>query len=319
MPRSVVIAGAGQLGSRYLQGLAGVDEPLLIHVLDVSAATLERAEARWREVAITGGTKQVAFSVTADGIPKMADVAIVATAADARPDVVGMLSRTASVRFWVLEKVLAQSQEGVSQIETFVGPSEGAWVNTPRRLMPWHQSIRDGIGSLDGPVQLTVMGGSWGLACNAVHFLDLVQWWTGEALDRIETGGLRRQWLMAKRSGYWEVMGTMVAGFAGGSMARLTVSEGDEPVRLVVRSGNREWTIAESEGTASCSDGQTISGQMLRQSDLTSGLVEGLLLDGRCGLPTLQNSAALHRVYLRDLLAHWNASTGVTASAVPIT
>ena len=35
MKRKVLIAGAGQLGSRYLQGLSKVDEPLEIHVYDL--------------------------------------------------------------------------------------------------------------------------------------------------------------------------------------------------------------------------------------------------------------------------------------------
>jgi saccharopine dehydrogenase-like NADP-dependent oxidoreductase len=50
MKRKVLIAGAGQLGSRYLQGLSKAIEPLDIHVFDLSAEPLTRAEQRWNEM-----------------------------------------------------------------------------------------------------------------------------------------------------------------------------------------------------------------------------------------------------------------------------
>ena len=42
MSNNLLIAGAGQLGSRYLQGLALFDKPLNIWVYDISEASLER-------------------------------------------------------------------------------------------------------------------------------------------------------------------------------------------------------------------------------------------------------------------------------------
>ncbi len=47
---TVLISGAGQLGSRYLQGLAKCRLPLRIVVQDNSRDSLERAQLRWNEV-----------------------------------------------------------------------------------------------------------------------------------------------------------------------------------------------------------------------------------------------------------------------------
>ena len=46
MPKTVLIAGAGQLGSRHLQGLAAAEASLRIFVHDPSNDSLARAEAR---------------------------------------------------------------------------------------------------------------------------------------------------------------------------------------------------------------------------------------------------------------------------------
>ena len=40
----ILLVGAGQLGSRYLQGLAAFPKPLDIYVMDVSLSSLKQAE-----------------------------------------------------------------------------------------------------------------------------------------------------------------------------------------------------------------------------------------------------------------------------------
>ena len=66
-----------------------------------------------------------------------------------------------------------------------------AWVNIPRRLMAWHKVIKDQIQSSGYSVmQVRLTGGQWGLACNAIHFIDLVSWWTGSPVLNIDWQGL---------------------------------------------------------------------------------------------------------------------------------
>ena len=47
MPQSLLLVGAGQLGSRYLQGLVASDSELEITVVDPSSESLETAKLRW--------------------------------------------------------------------------------------------------------------------------------------------------------------------------------------------------------------------------------------------------------------------------------
>lgn len=317
-PSTVIIAGAGQLGSRYLQGLANVSTPMDVLVFDVSPDALKRAEARWREVAPGNPGKKVTFSNTLEGVTKAVDIVVVATTADVRPRVVDAISRATKVQYWVLEKVLAQSEDEVSFIESLLRRASGAWVNTPRRLMPWHKKIR---AELCGArtIKLSVTGGSWGLASNAIHFLDLLQWWTRAPLEAVKAGRLGPNWFEGKRPGCWELTGTLEAVFVGGSVALLSVTRDHEPIRLQASVGRDSWHISETAGTAVRNDGVTIDGRLSLQSELTCELIETLLATGCCELPTLAESAALHRPLLRELLAHWNTHMYPQANAVPIT
>ncbi len=315
---TVLISGAGQLGSRYLQGLAHCRLPLQIHVQDNHEASLDRAKQRWHEVLGQESHHEVSFHTSLDRLPWQIDIAIVATAADVRPQVVGEIASRSTVRYWVLEKILAQSKSGLDEITLSVKGCSGAWVNTPRRMMPWHHQIKSKLG-LDKPMTLKVEGGLWGLACNAVHFLDLFAWWTGETFCEIRIDHLDQNWFESKRQGFWEVTGTLEARFSGGSLALLSAREDGGAISMVVNDAHKAWQINETEGVARCTDGIEIPGRLTFQSELSAALVESILERGSCDLPTLDESVAIHRIFVGAMLAHWRQAGNPAATFVPIT
>jgi hypothetical protein len=317
-PHTVLISGAGQLGSRYLQGLAKCRLPLRIYVQDRYEGSLDLARQRWGEVLSPEVTHEVSFHSSFELLPRQLDIAVVATTADSRPGVVAEITAHSDVRFWVLEKVLAQSESGLDEIMSKIAEGASAWVNTPRRMMPWHQQIKVHL-ALNHPMRLKVTGGAWGLACNAIHFLDLFAWWTGEELQSVSTDRLASDWFESKRQGYWEVSGILEAGFSGGSRALLSAEEGTAPPFLEVSDGQLSWVIKETEGLAKRSDGMKISGRMVYQSEMSADLVEAILATGYCALPTLAESTALHRVFIRSMQEHWKRMGNPVAICVPIT
>jgi len=315
---TVLLCGAGQLGSRYLQGLAHCRIPLAIFVLDLGQASLDRARQRWEEVAAPGSPHRVSFHAAPDALPARFDLAVSATTADARPRSVAEIAGRAAVRYWVLEKVLAQGDAALEALALQVADSAGTWVNTPRRVMPWHREIRSRLAP-GRPLALDVAGGRWGLACNAVHFLDLLAWWTGETLEEVSTAGLGPQWFESKRPGFMEVYGTLAARYSGGSRALLRAADADVPLLMTVEAPGASWRIDEAAGLARRSDGAEVRGRIVHQSELTAGLAQSILEGGDCELPRLEDSAKTHRALLRGLLDHWRRAGHPAAAAVPIT
>lgn len=314
----ILIAGAGQLGSRYLQGLAKVGPALDIHLYDVDQASLDRARERWNEVATESTPHRVSLHASLAGIPPRVDLAIVATTASARPAVVEAIAAQSQVKAWILEKVLAQSLQGLDALLKATATAGGAWVNTPRRMLPWHQQIKAHL-PLRRPLTLKVDGNEWGLACNAIHFLDMLCWWTGEQLEEVSTDELAPHWIEAKRPGNYEIMGTLRARFSGGSSAAFHVTGGDLHYTFELTDGELTWHMDETAGTATRSDGLSVPGRLPFQSEVTAGLVETMLATGKCELPTLKESVDLHRVLVSGLLAHWRKSVDTSADSLPIT
>jgi hypothetical protein len=319
MTSTILISGAGQLGSRYLQGLTKCRMPLRIYVQDIHMVSLLQAERRWQEVYGPSSQHVALFSSVIDTSPERLDLAIVATTAHCRPQVVQEIAQNSVVRYWILEKVLAQSVHGMEEIQSHVGGDSLAWVNTPRRSIPWHQRIKEKL-DLRSPLHLTVTGGSWGLACNAMHFLDLLAWWSGESLIELRTNQLEDGWFPAKRAGNWEIFGTLTAVFSGGSTALLAACNGEDSTYLMELTDHRgTWRINEAEGTATHTGGSEIPGCLPYQSEMTTPLVERILVTGTCDLPNLDTSVAIHQVFISAMLRHWQAHKDPKASIVPIT
>ena len=65
-------------------------------------------------------------------------------------------------------------------------------VDTARRAFPIYQQIRDYFAD-DPIVHMDVRGGDWGLACNAIHFLDLLSFLAGGLPEAVETALLSRR------------------------------------------------------------------------------------------------------------------------------
>jgi len=315
----VVIIGAGQLGSRYLQGLVKCNLPLEIIVVDTNEDNLIRAQERWLEVSAVRNSHSVEFLKSQNDFSyKKIDVVIIATNSKGRADLIVELSNKVEIRYWVIEKVLAQNKDELNLISDTLQNASGVWVNTPRRMITWYKNIVSETPKCS-PITCTVKGTDWGLACNAIHFLDLVAWWSGEQLVSIQTAKLASHWHEAKRTGYWEVFGTLVAFYSNGSKLILNCSLDDEPYLVNVNTEGLMWDIEELNGLATNSDGKSFSGKLEHQSEITGRLIESILNTGSCELPDLTTSICLHEKLLEALLDDWNLKMANKCSKIPIT
>lgn len=313
-----LLIGAGQLGSRYLQGLAAVKNSLEITVVDPSEASLSVAKERLSQMPIASG-HVVKFSKSLKDAPSDLDLAMVVTPAHCRAHVVTELASSHQVKAWILEKVLSQNCEQLDQIQQALVSNSQVWVNTPRRLMAWHEEIRSQmLPAGPSPLRVRLVGGSWGLACNAIHFIDLVAWWAQASVQSVNTEGLG-DWIHSKRAGFYEVLGNLVVSYDDGSELELRCNSTSESTQITVMTPQGEWLIEESLGRVTGPDGQQLLGQLNFQSALSAPLVKQILQQWRCGLPTLAESADQHRPLLLALLKHWNQSQGCQDSIVPIT
>ena len=315
MTSNVLIAGAGQLGSRYLQGLSRYIKPLNIWVYDISSDSLERARQRWEEC--ERQPHPVVYIKDLADIPAKIDMVFVTTNSDVRLAIVQNIAQIASVRYWILEKVLARRISDLYDLAGATSGSAGVWVNTPMYLWPLYRALREHYPA-ERPVHARFTG-MYGLACNAIHYIDYVSRWNHAHVTKVETSALDGSWAPSKRAGFCEAEGEMAVNFSDGSTLVISGSTKPESYRVEICIDDDIWQVDEEKGVAQASGGQIITGNILRQSELIAPLLDEIFTSGSCDLPTLELSVAQHEPLLKSLMAHWNANMPEKLDYVPIT
>jgi len=315
MRNSVLIAGAGQLGSRYLQGLSKLTKPTDIFVYDVSPQSLLICEQRWNEMK-PAAIHEVRYVSSLEDLPSTIDLVIVASTADVRTELVKKIQKQAEVNYWVLEKVLAQSVNEISELLNLLKDSL-SWVNTPMYLWPLYFKLRE-LYTTEAPIEANFEGFN-GLTCNAIHYVDFVARWNGARLTDLDISGLQTEWYPAKRNGFYEIDGEIRARFSDGSILRLYSDRNNLGYKATLKLDGEEWNVNESEGLARSSNNRVVLGGIEFQSQMTAPLAQAIFSGAPCGLPTLAESAQQHTLFVGNLLKHWNRNMPNKADRLPIT
>ena len=118
--KNLVIIGAGQIGSRHLQGLAKINDDLNITVIDPSSESLETAKERYFQVDRLNNFCEVNFRKDIPKFQKL-DIAIIATSSKLRKKVIKDLLVNSEPNYFIIEKVAFQNLEDFEEIKNILG------------------------------------------------------------------------------------------------------------------------------------------------------------------------------------------------------
>lgn len=322
----IIIIGAGELGSRHLQGVLKLQMPVTIEVVDPSPASLQRTRARAEEIAPNPNIKQVSYL---SSIPELSqhtiDICIVATNSNLRLQVLEELMAARTVRNLILEKILFQRIADYDRFQQILDNNKtNAWVNCSKRTVSVYKEIKTNIQPGE-KLMLTAIGGNWGLACNAIHYIDTLSFLNGDESFTFNTEGLR-EIIPSKRPGFSELPGTLTGKQSNGSEFLIhAASSGTADISFQLMSDNFFWQVNEAQGifsTASSAKAWVPEVQKFRmpyQSELTTDLCEDILVNNHCGLPSYEVSSRLHQSLIKAFLEVFNRDTENKTDTCPIT
>jgi predicted dehydrogenase len=209
MKKKILIVGVGQIGSRHLQGILKYNlESLVIHVVEKSVEALQIAKERASEVDTR--FHETYYHQNFDEILEPIFLCILATSANVRENLVFDLFSKFQIRYLILEKVLFQKLDSYSRVKELLKQKEvRAWVNHPRRMYDSYKDLKSVITGSKFHNSYQVAGVNWGLACNAVHFIDLITFLEGSNLSNIDTKQIDDIVFQSKRADYIEFTGTI--------------------------------------------------------------------------------------------------------------
>ncbi|MCX6182701.1 MAG: Gfo/Idh/MocA family oxidoreductase [Bacteroidetes bacterium] len=319
----LAVIGAGQLGSRHLQGLAKTNFSAEIWVMDPSADSLKTAESRYNEV--KSDNKKVFFVQSIAEIKaKKIDLVIVATNSFHRLNAIESLAAHCEIKYMVLEKVLFPSFEEYDISGKIIREKNiKTWVNCCMRMNELYSEIKN---ELKGKFSFTAVGNSWGLGCNTIHYLDLFAFFSGT--QDIHLTQLITETFPAKRNGYIEFEGSMKGVDAKGNHFLVTSVENTPVESIITIQGTDRTYIIDpltNNGNAWIKTPET-KGQWKSpefrikfQSELSTELGELILNTGECPLPSFEESSELHKIFLTPIFQYLQENSSEKITKCPIT
>lgn len=314
----VAIIGAGQLGSRHLQGLKGAASPLAITVMDSCKESLQVSKERY-EVVDAIGEKTIEYVTSLQEFPKELDLVIIATGSKPRASIIKSLLDYASVKYLVLEKVLFPTLREYKEIENLLKEKQvRCWVNCPRRMYGMYKQIKETIDT-SKPIYMTNADEDWGLCCNAIHMIDLFMYLTEETSYSVETKFLNKEIEDSKRGGYIEMTGTLkILTPKGNELTLISEHNFTGEKNILIENGDDLYGVSEGEGFYLYN--KKFDYAMPYQSQLTGVLADEILKTGGCSLTPYQTSVLYHKPFIEAMLERYNEIKGTPDNKLlPIT
>lgn len=329
MNPNILLIGAGQLGSRHLQGIARFKKPLNIVVVEPVEQNQKLAFARFQEIP-NHSIHEINITDDINNIPVLLyDIAIIATNSNVRAQITQNLVSRTEVKSIIFEKVAFQSEKQFENIIQLLNEKKiKSWVNTPRRYLPIYQELKNYLKNTS--VQLLSEGVDWGLACNSVHQIDLLSFITNDYLYQPDFVDLENKIYNSKRSGFIEFYGTLSGKSTKGNAFMLKCkpksSDTEKPFQIIqLSTGTENIVIKESQCAIEYfkfnedSPYKTENFKMLYQSDITALQIEEILNTGTCLLPDIENSFLSHKVLFTILKKQYSKITSTNIENLPIT
>ena len=325
----VAIIGAGQLGSRHLQGLSHIGLDIDISVIDPNPNSLELAQRRYEDMPSNSHILSICYDQDITKMNREIDLAIIATNADVRLEVIENLLNNFNVNYFILEKVVFQSIQDFEYIMPILESCKiKTWVNCTRRLFPFFQKLRKET-ILSDSVRICLKGSSWGLASNTIHMLDLLAFLSGQTEISLSIDYLDNEVYESKRQGFIEFGGGLRANSTRGDELEL-LDKRDKEIfsEMSIEFNDKRFKVIELDKLKLESKENQISLEYSSngksyyvplQSELTGIQVERILKDGKSQLTSLNESYLLHRSMLLAFNQHLENISGSFSNNCPIT
>lgn len=320
-PYQLVVIGAGLLGSRHVQSLKSCRHACHLYIVDSQQASLDKTRSIYESTDVPEcRISQVHYCLDMENLPPVIDFLLISTGSKPRAAIFKSLASKHTIKAVLFEKVLFQKETDYPEIAAILREKGiPAWVNCPRRMFPGYRELQPLFAGKSAT--MTITGGLWGMACNAIHILDIFSFLTGSKLETVDTSALDPRMIESKRPGYQEFTGTLIGHFSNKGTVILhsidapvtdAISIVTPEIACYIDESSRKYWIRTAETD------EIHPFPVPYQSQLTSTVADAILDGAPCPLPTFAESSALHLPLIKGLIEFINL-LGIDTDICPIT
>jgi predicted dehydrogenase len=312
MKNNILLVGLGNIGSRHLESLGKLPKKFTIYIHDKNKIKLKKYKKNVNFIFISNLDliKNLCFKVC-----------IVATTASLRKNLIKKIFSLASIKHWIVEKPIEQSLKNLKIINQ-ITKKNNIWVNTPRRSFLFYKNLKKKIGKKISHVYLT---GNIEIACNAVHFIDIISFLINSDVKKIITNNLNKKWIQSKRRGFIDVFGKLIIFYKNGTVFTINTFkkknidfEKNYLLKIFTKK-NEKYEINETKNLVLKNSQRKKTKILQYQSQITKKFVLELLNYNKCELPRLKKVICNHQILLSSLIRHYNVCYKKKINSIKIT
>lgn len=315
--KNIVLIGVGSLGRYHLQALLELKDEVNIYALEINQETLQKLKEEF--------PYGVLFVNELIKLPVEIELAIIATCSNVRRKVFEQLIVHSKVENILFEKVLFQKEKDYYFVAKELQDKKiRAWVNCARREWDIYHELKQKMEKCK-EVVITAIGGQWGMGCNGIHMLDLIQFLVNGDRCEVSISGLDDRIIESKRKGFYEIFG-IISGSCGKcrefqlicldntnlpfnieistDIFRIRIDELQQKIYISERETNWKWKQRKFE--------------LPYQSQLTNRIAKSIMESGNCRLTDYNTSMQLHLDYILPLINFFKKQ-GMEKDLCPIT
>lgn len=320
MRYSLIIIGTGNLGKKHLTSILNSDLELDIHCFDINTTALNDFE--WNNKYNNKRLKQIS---SFEELPEIVDFALFAMVSKGRREMFDLLTKKRTIKNILFEKVLFQRIDDYEHVGNRLRELNiNAWVNCARRQMDSYQSLKERLKSAK-EMRISISGGEWGLACNAIHEIDLIEFLSEANSTFVNKLDLLPLIVESKRPGFKEVYGT-ISGISGRctNFSINCMKDNNVPDILTIFTDIGQFIIYEGKRkmiSMAKENGYELKEETFDipyQSQMTQLVLEDILLRGTSRLVEYDESARLHLQFMKPLMKFFHEN-GLGDAVCPIT
>jgi len=313
---NVAVIGLGALGQRHLQSLYERKNLWNIYGLEINSNIITQ---------LTELMPDVKYIQKTTDLPGHLSAVVIATNSNVRKIVFEELINHASVENVIFEKVLFQRIEDYHCVKEELEKNRiRAWVNCARREWDSYKSLKERLRNIKC-MHISACGGEWGLACNCIHMLDVMEYLSDRKMDAIDISRLENGVVESKRKGFYEFYGSII-GTAGcqSSFNFTCVKNSKLPFIVEITTDTGRYMINETKGTMyTCEESSNWQWHeelfpAVYQSQMTARIISNILETKNCNLSLFDESAELHIKLITNLMKYFKRN-GMEDDICPIT
>lgn len=313
---NIAIIGVGALGKRHLQSMVELQDQYQIYAVEINEKIINVLNSEF---------PKVNFVTTVDELPKELVAVVIATNSNIRRLLFEQLINHSIVKNIIFEKVLFQKEEDYYFVQNKLNELNiRAWVNCARREWNSYKSLKNELNGFK-ELYISAIGGEWGIGCNAIHILDIIEYLSGSEIENLDISGLKNEVVESKRNGFYEFFGTIRG--VSGKCKNFNITCIDEsvlPFRIEITTEKSRYMIDEANNYLLVSDEESDwqweqrEFNQVYQSQMTGRIIKSIIDDGVCNLSDYDSSMKLHLKYILPLIEFFK-SNGMGENLCPIT